>query len=126
MIDHNDLIGKKVYRAFDKKTFVCCSLSLNPHSHQLNLILVDLKNFEKRMLNCFELAELGSFAHVIEWDAFMENYTFSSYKDYSQSEIHIGHNVLEINWQLIKKNFIKFLVPLIPKEYQKNTGKDHP
>ena len=58
MIHHNDLIGKKVHRLFDSKTFVCCSLALNPYNHRLSLVLVDIEKFKKEMLNCFELGEL--------------------------------------------------------------------
>ena len=126
MIHHNDLIGKKVYRSFDSKTFVCCSLSLNPYSHKLSLVLVDHKKFKKDMLNCFELDELRDLPLMIEWDAFMDNYKFSEYKDYSKSELDLNHTVLQINWQKIKKHFLELLVPLIPEKYQKNTPKDHP
>ena len=126
MIHHNDLIGKKVYRSFDSKTFVCCSLSLNPYSHKLSLVLVDHKKFKKDMLNCFELEELRDLPLMIEWDSFMENYKFSEYKDYSKSELDLNHTVLQINWQKIKKHFLELLVPLIPEKYQKNTPKDHP
>ena len=126
MIHHNDLIGKKVYRSFDSKTFVCCSLSLNPYSHKLSLVLVDHKKFKKDMLNCFELDELRDLPLMIEWDSFMENYKFSEYKDYTKSDLDLNHTVLQINWQKIKKHFLELLVPLIPEKYQKNTPKDHP
>ena len=126
MIHHNDLIGKKVYRSFDSKTFVCCSLSLNPFNHKLSLVLVDHEKFKKDMLNCFELHELRDLPLMIEWDSFMENYKFSEYRDYSKSELDLNHTVLQINWQKIKKHFLELLVPLIPEKFQKNTPKDHP
>jgi len=126
MIDHNDLIGKKVYRAFDKKIFVCCTLSINPKNYEISIVLVDLDNFEKYMLNPMELSVLGGYAHLVLWDHFIENYKFSQYKDFSSSKLEFSHNVLAVNWQLIKRNFTDFLVPLIPEENKKNTGKDHP
>ena len=126
MIHHNDLIGKKVYRSFDSKTFVCCSLSRTPYTHRLSLVLVDHEKFKKDMLICFELEELRDLPLMIEWDSFMDNYKFSEYKDYSKSDIDLNHTVLQINWQKIKKHFLELLVPLIPEKYQKNTPKDHP
>ena len=126
MIHHNDLIGKKVHRLFDSKTFVCCSLSLNPYNHRLSLVLVDIEKFKKEMLNCFELGELRDLPFMIEWDAFMENYKFSEYKYFSETELDLNHTVLQINWQKIKKHFLEILVPLIPDKYQKNTPIDHP
>ena len=126
MIHHNDLIGKKVHRLFDSKTFVCCSLSLNPYNHRLSLVLVDIEKFKKEMLNCFELGELRDLPLMIEGDAFMENYKFSEYKDFSETELDLNHTVLQINWQKIKKHFLEILVPLVPEKYQKNTPKDHP
>ena len=126
MIHHNDLIGKKVYRAFDQKTFVCCTLSINNKNYEISIVLVDLDNFEKYMLNPMELSVLGGYAHLVLWDHFIENYKFSQYKDFSSSKLEFSHNVLAVNWQLIKRNFTDFLVPLIPEENKKNTGKDHP
>ena len=126
MITHNELIGKKVYRLFDKKTFVCCSLSINPIDHQISLVLVDFNHFTEEMLNPKELTDLGAFAQLILWDNFLDNYKFSQYRDFSSSEIDINHNVLALNWQLIKKNFTEFLVPLLPEKYKKNTPSDHP
>ena len=78
------------------------------------------------MLNCFELEELRDLPLMIEWDAFMDNYKFSEYKDYSKSDLDLNHTVLQINWQKIKNHFLELLVPLIPEKYQKNTPKDHP
>ena len=73
-----------------------------------------------------ELSVLGGYAHLVLWDHFIENYKFSQYKDFSSSKLEFSHNVLAVNWQLIKRNFTDFLVPLIPEENKKNTGKDHP
>ena len=126
MIHYNDLIGKKVFRSFDSKTFVCCSLSINPIDHQISLVLVDFNHFTEDMLNPMELSDLGAFAQLILWDNFLDNYRFSQYRDFSSSESDINHNVLAINWQLIKNNFTQFLVPLLPEQYQKNTPKSHP
>ena len=63
VIHHNDLIGKKVYRSFDSKTFVCCSLSLNPYNHKLSLVLVDHKKFKRDTLKNIPL---GRFAEMSE------------------------------------------------------------
>ena len=108
VLDYADLMGKTVVRTFDKAVFKCITINCVTKEDKLFITIIRRSDFitDPKTPNEWGLGKVDK-QMLIDWDNFFENYEFSEKDCATMSGNNFTNNVIQANWQHIKKVFLQ-------------------